>query len=227
MVSKKLFSAVVVTALILSVLGGSSVAFAQQTTTVTRTTITQTAASDPDFSTLVGLLQNTTNFSGNLTAAQALNATDKNYTVLAPTNEAFAKLNASTLAEVASNATLRKAVLSYHVIPRTVNFSTNATYTTVGGQQLDVVVNGTTVKVGTGNNTATFSTTNVTNTANGNVVTIDKVLLPPAGAVKSAAASAAASATASGGIGGLPGFEAVYAVAGLLAVAYLVIRRRK
>ena len=56
-----------------------------------------------------------------------------------------------------------------------------------------------------------------------------------ASAVKSAAASknvtkgAVASAVASKAAGflGLPGFEAVYAVVGLLAVAYLVIRRRK
>jgi PGF-CTERM protein len=47
------------------------------------------------------------------------------------------------------------------------------------------------------------------------------------GAVKSAAASAVASAKAGGGFLGLPGFEAVYAIAGLLAVAYLVMRRRK
>ncbi len=36
-----------------------------------------------------------------------------------------------------------------------------------------------------------------------------------------------AAATTSRGAFGLPGFEAVYAVAGLLAVAYLVLRRRK
>ena len=56
-----------------------------------------------------------------------------------------------------------------------------------------------------------------------------------ASAVKSAAASknvtagAVVSAVASKAAGflGLPGFEAVYAVVGLLAVAYLVIRRRK
>ncbi|MGZ4929163.1 MAG: PGF-CTERM sorting domain-containing protein [Halobacteriota archaeon] len=35
------------------------------------------------------------------------------------------------------------------------------------------------------------------------------------------------SAKAAGGFLGLPGFEALYAVAGLLAVAYLVLRRRK
>ena len=56
-----------------------------------------------------------------------------------------------------------------------------------------------------------------------------------ASAVKSAAASknvtagvvASAAASAAGGFLGLPGFEAVYGVVGLLAVAYLVMRRRK
>jgi PGF-CTERM protein len=58
--------------------------------------------------------------------------------------------------------------------------------------------------------------------ANASVNATQKVT---AGAVKSAVASAAASAA--GGFLGLPGFEALYAVAGLLAVAYLVMRRRK
>jgi PGF-CTERM protein len=52
---------------------------------------------------------------------------------------------------------------------------------------------------------------------------IDSVMIPPANAT----AAASASATAAGGFLGLPGFEASYAVVGLLAVAYLVIRRRK
>jgi PGF-CTERM protein len=51
-----------------------------------------------------------------------------------------------------------------------------------------------------------------------------------ANATKTATANATtttASATASGGFLGLPGFEAVYGVVGLLAVAYLVMRRRQ
>ena len=48
-----------------------------------------------------------------------------------------------------------------------------------------------------------------------------------AGVVKSAAASvASAAASKAAGFLGLPGFEAVYGVTGLLAVAYLVMRRR-
>jgi len=48
-------------------------------------------------------------------------------------------------------------------------------------------------------------------------------MIPPANAT----AAPTASATAAGGLLGLPGFETLYAVVGLLAVAYLVIRRRK
>ena len=49
-----------------------------------------------------------------------------------------------------------------------------------------------------------------------------------AGAAKSAVAGAASAvASAAGGFLGLPGFEALYAVAGLLVVAFLVILRRK
>jgi hypothetical protein len=59
-------------------------------------------------------------------------------------------------------------------------------------------------------------TANATANATKNVTT---------GAVKSAVASAVASAA--GGFLGLPGFEALYAVAGLLVVAVLVILRRK
>jgi PGF-CTERM protein len=44
---------------------------------------------------------------------------------------------------------------------------------------------------------------------------------------KGAVKSAVASATAAGGFLGLPGFEALYAVAGLLIVAFLVMLRRK
>ncbi len=63
------------------------------------------------------------------------------------------------------------------------------------------------------------ATANATKTATANATTT-------ANATKTATA-AAASATASGGFLGLPGFEIFPAVVGLLAVAYLVMLRRK
>jgi PGF-CTERM protein len=59
------------------------------------------------------------------------------------------------------------------------------------------------------------------NATNGVIDEINTVLVPPSGA-----AIATASPTASGGFLGLPGFEAPFAVVGLLVVSYLVKRRR-
>ncbi len=219
MVSKKLFSAVLVTAMVLSVLGGSTVALAQTTTTTTtptplRNTIEQVAQNNTNLTTLVKLL-----------ALANLNTTldgPGNFTLLAPSNDAFAKLNQSTLANLQNNTTALRTTLLYHVIPKKMLANTvsgNGTITTVNGLSLPYSVNGTKVIFGSGNNTATVTRADI-NATNGEIHVIDGVLQPPAGV-------SAASATASTSAGGLPGFEAVYAVAGLLVVAYLVMRRRK
>jgi transforming growth factor-beta-induced protein len=206
MVNKKLFSTVLATFMILSIVGGSSVALAQVSTTTT-TTITQTVTSDANFSTLESLLQQ-----ANLTGV--LNGT-KNYTLLAPNEAAFAKLNNTTLANLKSNNTTLAEVLKNHVIVDKQNFSTNGSITT----------NNTTVTFLGGYN-ATVSKTSI-NATNGNIYTLDKVLTAPAGVSSTKAAVVSAVASAAGGFLGLPGFEALYAVAGLLAVAFLVMRRRK
>ena len=65
------------------------------------------------------------------------------------------------------------------------------------------------------------ATANATKTATANATKT-----ATANATKTAT-TGTASATASGGFLGLPGFEAVYGVVGLLAVAYLVMLRRK
>jgi PGF-CTERM protein len=142
-----------------------------------------------------------------------------NFTVFAPDNAAFSKVNASTLAGLQNNTTALKTLLLYHVIPKKLlssDFTGSGTLTTVNGLSLPYSVNGTTLTVD--NATVTKKDINATN---GVIHVINGVLQPPA------VGAATASATASGGFLGLPGFEAVYAVAGLLAVAYLVMRRRK
>jgi len=219
MVSKKLFSAVLTTALILSIVGGSSVAFAQTQAATTGQTITQIAASDPNFSTLVSLLQK-----ANLT--DTLNGTT-NYTVFAPTNAAFEKVPSSTLADLANNTTALKRVLLYHVVPGTLlskDIKGNGTLTTANGLPLTYSVNGTTVKVD--NATVTKADINATN---GVIHVVDSVMIPPANATAKVTAGAVVSAVASAAQGflGLPGFEALYAVAGLLVVAFFVMLRRK
>ena len=69
------------------------------------------------------------------------------------------------------------------------------------------------------NNATMNATQNATTNATMNAT--QKVTTGAVASVASAAASAA------GGFLGLPGFEALYAVVGLLVVAYLVIQRRK
>ena len=209
MVSKKLFSAVVATAVILSIVGGSTVAFAQATTSTT--TITQTAVNTPDLSTLVSFLKQ-----ANLT--ETLNNTTANYTVLAPTNAAFAKLNNTTVANLKNDTPALTQILLNHVINGTVNFTKNGSVTTLAGNSISYTVYGTKV---TFSNGATITQANI-NASNGVIDEISSVLVPSANAT-----TTTASATASGGFLGLPGFEAVYGVVGLLAVAYLVMRRRQ
>jgi transforming growth factor-beta-induced protein len=211
MVSKKLFSAVFATLVILGIVGGSTVAFGQATATTT-TTITQTAASNPDLSTFVSYLKQ-----ANLT--ETLNNTKVNYTVLAPDNAAFIKLPNGTIAIWKNDTPLLTQVMLNHVILGKTNFTKNGTVTTLAGNTLTYTVNGTKVQFTNGYN-ATIVTKNV-NATNGVIDVVSAVLVPPP------TTTATASATASGGFLGLPGFEAVYAVAGLLAVAYLVMRRRK
>ncbi len=70
------------------------------------------------------------------------------------------------------------------------------------------------------------ATTNATkNVTKGAVASAVKSAAASKNVTKGAVASAAASKAA--GFLGMPGFEAVYGVVGLLAVAYLVMRRRK
>jgi PGF-CTERM protein len=212
MLSKKLLSAVVTIAVILSIVGGSSIACAQVITTSTTTT-TQTATTQLSLSQLVSFLKQ-----ANLT--EMLNGTT-NYTLLAPTDAAFAKLNntTTTIADLQNNTPLLTTILENHVIQGKANFTKNGTVTTLAGNSISYTVNGTKVTFG-GPYNATLTGTNIT-TSNGAIYEISSVLVPP-----SVTSTAAATTSTSSGFLGLPGFEAVYGVTGLLVVAYLILRRR-
>jgi len=218
MVNKKSFSAVLATLVILSVIAGTSITSAQ-TVVTTQKTIVQTAQDTPTLSDLVKYV-----IAANLTSA--LNDTTKNYTVFAPTNDAFEKLGNTTLAALANNTTQLATILKSHVVVGSVNLTVNGTKETLAGNTIawNTTANVTKVQLPGGTN-ATVTQKNIA-TSNGQVNVIDTVLVPgPTTTTKQAVASAVASAA--GGFLGLPGFEALYAVAGLLAVAYLVMRRRK
>jgi uncharacterized surface protein with fasciclin (FAS1) repeats len=216
MVSKKLFSAIAAALVIVSIVGVSSVAFAQtQTTTATAQptqTVAQIAENNTNFTTLVSLLKK-----ANLT--DMLNGPG-NFTLFAPTNAAFAKVNASTLADLQNNTPALNTLLLYHVVPEKLlanNLTGSGTLPTANGFSLPYSVSGTTIQVG--NATVTEADINATN---GVIHVINGVLIPPSGTT-----TATAPATASSGFLGLPGFEIFPAVAGLLVVAYLMLRRRK
>jgi uncharacterized surface protein with fasciclin (FAS1) repeats len=212
MVSKKLFSAFLATLVILSIVG-SSVAFAQTQTS------TGTAQSTQNLAQTLANNTKLTNFTSLLKKANITQLlTVGNYTIFAPDDAAFSKVDASTLARWQNNTTELSNVLWYHIVPKKLlssNFTGSGTLATVNGYSLPYSVNGTTLKV----DNATVTKPDI-NATNGVIHVIDSVMIPPK-------ANATASATAAPGFLGMPGFEAFYAGAGLLAVAYLVLRRRK
>jgi len=226
MVSKKLFSVFLATLVILSIVAGSSVAFAQNATTGNATKNATKIATAKATQTIAQIAANNTNLTKFVSLLKQANLTyvvsgPGNYTVFAPDNAAFAKVDASTLAEWQKNNTTLKNVLRYHIAPdKTLSTDFKAigsgTLPTLNGLSIPYSVDGTKIKVD--NATVTKADINATN---GVIHIIDSVMIPPT-------STATASATATGGgLLGLPGFEAMYAIAGLLVVAFLVIRRRK
>jgi len=136
-------------------------------------TITQTAASSPQFGTLVSLLKKA-GLAGTLNKGGA-------YTVFAPTNAAFAKLPKATLEKVGSDPALLKKVLLYHVVKGKVPA---ATVVTLGGKQVKTLA-GPSVKVSVrGGKVFLNGSTRVTKTdvmaSNGVIHVINKVLVPSA-----------------------------------------------
>ena len=109
-------------------------------------TIVELAASNPDFSTLVDLV-------GKAGLAEALSA-DGPFTVFAPTNEAFAKVDAAALDSLAADPTGALAdVLKLHVVSGKIMAAdavaaAGTSIETLGGGKLKVEVNGGEVTVG-------------------------------------------------------------------------------
>lgn len=134
--------------------------------------IVEIAAGNPDFSTLVSLV----------TAAGLAEtlAGPGPFTVFAPTNEAFAKLDPATVADLQKPENKDKlvAVLTYHVVPGDVMAKDvkPGDVKTVNGAPITVTVDGSTVKL---NGTSTVVKTDI-EASNGVIHVIDTVLLPPA-----------------------------------------------
>ena len=132
-------------------------------------TIVDVAASNPDFSTLVDLV-------GKAGLADALSGPGP-FTVFAPTNEAFAKVDAATLDSLAADPTGALAdVLKLHVVSGKIMAAdavaaAGTSIETLGGGKLKVEVNNGEVTVGG----AKVVTTDI-ETSNGVIHVIDSVI---------------------------------------------------
>jgi uncharacterized surface protein with fasciclin (FAS1) repeats len=162
---KKIISLVAIFAISFGV--GSSFRTQAQTTN----NIVQTASSVPEFSTLVSAIK-AADLVETLSGSQS-------YTVLAPTNEAFAKLPSDVLSKLLlpENKSKLAKILTYHVLPGNVDSSQIVKLTsakTVEGSNVNISIVDGKVKL----NTNTSVTATDTKASNGIIHTIDSVLLP-------------------------------------------------
>ena len=138
--------------------------------TSTQKDIAQVAASSPQFSTLVSLLEK----------AGLVGALKRGtYTVFAPTNAAFAKLPKATLAAVGKDPALLEKVLTYHVVkgkaPAAKVVTLNGkSVKTLEGQGVRVSIRGGKVYL---NGSSRVTKTDVM-ASNGVIHVIDRVLVP-------------------------------------------------
>lgn len=137
-------------------------------TAVAENTLYDVIVSDDRFSTLRDLLSD-----AGLTESLA----SDEYTIFAPTNEAFDALPEGTLATLEANPDLLKQVLSYHIVPGRVTAEQLASGTplnALAGGALPLSMNGSTQMVGNAGVTETINTA-----SNGTIYVINQVLLPP------------------------------------------------
>lgn len=132
--------------------------------------IVEAAIADEDFETLVAAVQ----AAGLVDALQG----EGPFTVFAPSDEAFAKLPAATLASLLlpENIDQLTSILTYHVVPGRLlaeDVLASNTLTTLQGQQLTISLDGQTPRV----NASAIVATNVL-ASNGVIHVIDSVLLP-------------------------------------------------
>jgi uncharacterized surface protein with fasciclin (FAS1) repeats len=98
------------------------------------------------------------------------------YTVFAPTDQAFGKLDPATIDSLKTNAPLLKKILTYHVVSGQLTpAQVDGTHATVQGASLNVTGSGDSMRV----NNASVVCGGV-QTANAVVYMIDTVLMPPA-----------------------------------------------
>lgn len=130
------------------------------------------ASNSPVLTTLAGALSGKLNPEVNL--VETLNTGE--YTVFAPTDDAFAKLDAATVDKLKTDAALLTSILTYHVVPAQAGpAQVVGTHATVQGSNLEVTGSGNDLMV----NDAGVVCGGI-KTANATLYLIDTVLTPPA-----------------------------------------------
>ena len=144
------------------------------------------ASNNPLLKTLVAAVSGKVNPKVNL--VNTLNSGE--FTVFAPVDTAFKKIDAATLGKLATDSALLTKILTYHVIPGQLDAkAVIGTHKTVEGGSVEVTGSGDNIKI---NGTSAVICGNV-KTKNATVYLIDTVLTPPAdGAVTSGAMTSGA-----------------------------------
>jgi uncharacterized surface protein with fasciclin (FAS1) repeats len=133
------------------------------------------ASGNPLLKTLVAAVSGQVNPKVDL--VDTLNTTD-NLTVFAPTDDAFAKIDAKTLKTLAkpANADMLSGILTYHVLGERVEpTDLQGSYATLNGAELEVMGEGDSIMV----NGQSAVICGGVQTANATVYLIDTVLMPP------------------------------------------------
>ncbi len=141
---------------------------------MTQDPVAVAASNNPILTTLTAAVSGGLNPDVNL--VDTLNGAE--FTVFAPTDDAFAKVDAATIETLKTDATLLTTILTYHVVPGQISPDeiADTTQTTVQGGTVEVA--------GTPDNLTVNGTSAVVcggvTTANATVYLIDTVLTPPA-----------------------------------------------
>ena len=137
---------------------------AAEETSMKDKTIVDIAVANPDFSTLVAAVQ----------AADLgdLLATEGTFTVFAPTNEAFAKIDKATLDTLLANKAELTKVLTYHAVATAAVMSSDLT-----DGQVITTAEGSKLTIGVKDGKVTVTTADIEG-SNGVIHAIDTVLLP-------------------------------------------------
>ena len=134
--------------------------------------VTVAASNNPVLTTLTSALSGKLNPNVNL--VDTLNGGE--FTVFAPTDDAFAKIDPATIEKLKTDSDLLTSILTYHVVPGQASPAQVAgEQTTVQGATVTVTGEGEAIKV----NDAGLVCGGV-QTANATVYMIDTVLMPPA-----------------------------------------------